>query len=557
MTFTRSTRLRRHAYFLVGCLVLIAVVAAGCQGSGPSDTAEGGQSSSNSEPSDANPPGMGGRLVVGIPAESNGWNPYIDQWSDSGTLVGTSMIEPLAVQDNEGRAQPWLAEKWEPNSDFTEWTITVRDGVTFHDGSKLDAEAVKISLDESYLTGLYQYALGPLYDRVDVTGPMTVRVHLTLRWAQYPTSLANQWIMAPSMIEREDKGVTDPVGTGPFRFVNWDEGKSLVVKRFDDYWRKDSRGQQLPYLDAIEFRPIIHDDVRADALRSHEIDLALSAGGDIATRLAEDFDVIKDYTGQRTYLMLNTAEGEGNKGNPFVNVHARRALAYATDRERIAEIVGPDVQVTTYGFRPDSPWAPDGPDGYVAYDPDTARREVERYKKATGASTFRFTVNALPAVEIQNVLQALRTMWQEVGIEAEIDTHESAKLTVLTALGQYHATWFRLYDFPDPDQMYFYLSSQNVHPVDELSLNFTRYSSDTLDANLAIVRESLDDRKRKAASDEIIRETNRQVINLWLYDTPASLVSRKEVRGLDGFVTHTFNNNLPKPWLAEAWLVRH
>jgi peptide/nickel transport system substrate-binding protein len=68
----------------------------------------------------------GGRLVVAVPADTNGYNPFIDQWSDSGTLVGGSFIETLAVQDNDGKAQPWLAEKWESNADFTQWTLTLR-----------------------------------------------------------------------------------------------------------------------------------------------------------------------------------------------------------------------------------------------------------------------------------------------------------------------------------------------------------------------------------------------------------------------------------------------
>jgi ABC-type transport system substrate-binding protein len=141
-----------------------------------------------------------------------------------------------------------------------------------------------------------------------------------------------------------------------------------------------------------------------------------------------------------------------------------------------------------------------------------------------------------------------------VGINAKIEANEAAKLTVLTALGQYHATWFRLYDFPDPDQMNFYLAASNIGKIGELSLNFTHYTSRRLEDNLKILRESTDQTARKTASDDIIRETNDQVLNLWLYDTPESLVARRDVQGLEGFRTHAFANNLPKPWLAEAWL---
>ena len=491
-----------------------------------------------------------------MPAESNGWNPFIDQWSDSGTMVGSSFIEPLAVQDNDGRPQPWLAERWEPNADSTTWDITVRPGVVFHDGTPLDAGVVKKSLDASFQSGLYQVALGPLYDRVEVIGPLTVRVHLKLRWAQYPTSLVHEWILAPAMLDRRDGGVLNPIGTGPFVFERWVQGKSVAVRRFDRYWRRDERGEQLPYLDGIEFRSIVDDGAREEGLRDRDIDVALSPASDIAVNLAGEFDVIKDYTGQRTYVMLNTAEGTENRGNPFRNVHARRALAYATDRQQIAQRVGQGVQMTPYGYRPDSVWAPDGADGTLPYDPEKAKAEIEIYKRETRSSKLSFTFTAIIAEEIQAITLALKEQWAKVGITATIDSIEPVKLPILAALGQYQAMWFRLHDFPDPDQMNFYYSSSTVAPVGKLSLNFTRYTSPRLDGNLRVIRESVDQQRRKVANDDLIRETNEQVVNLWLYDTPESLVASRHVKGLDKFRTHAFCNPLPKPWLSEAWLDR-
>src|SRR3954462_14003190 len=163
---------RRRRRVLCGAIVAVGLLGAGC-GATPDSSASENTPMLAQERKVAKP---GGRLIVAIPAETNGWNPFIDQWTDSGTLVGTSMIEPLAVQDNDGRGQPWLAEKWEPRADFKEWTIGLRPGVFFHDGTPMDAPAVKKSLDASFLSGLYQVALGPLYDHVEVVDPLTVRV---------------------------------------------------------------------------------------------------------------------------------------------------------------------------------------------------------------------------------------------------------------------------------------------------------------------------------------------------------------------------------------------
>src|SRR3954452_23503747 len=125
MTAHANARVRAGAVVLAGALLTLT---AGC-----------GLMSSNAttvEPTTTIidvPPHDGGHLVVAVPAESNGWNPIINQWADSGALVGASMIEPLAIQDDTGRPVPWLAESWQPNADFTEWTVTVRPNVYFHD----------------------------------------------------------------------------------------------------------------------------------------------------------------------------------------------------------------------------------------------------------------------------------------------------------------------------------------------------------------------------------------------------------------------------------------
>jgi peptide/nickel transport system substrate-binding protein len=542
---------RRGAWGVVVLAILAAATGCGLISSG-SDASGGNEIVATKENRDTEPPPVhGGRLVVAVPAESNGWNPFMNQWGDAPTLIGTMMIEPLAIQNNDGAPQPWLAEKWEPNSDFTEWDIALRPGITFHDGSPFNAAAAKRSLDKLHQSGLYSLQYAPLYEQVEVTGEMTVRVHLKVRWAQYPTSLAYAWMLAPAMLDRTDEGTTNPIGTGPFRFQSWTQFKSLSAIRYDGYWRKDRHGQQLPYLDEIEFRLINDDVARNEALKSGAIDMALSSGSDIAERLADDFQIIKDYSSQRTHIILNTEEAQENEGNPFTSIHARRAVAYATDRERIAASIGPGVQVTTHGFRPDSPWAP-ARDGYVDYDPAMARKELNLYKKATGADALRFTLNASGSSDMAPAVETFKKNLAEVGIEVTINTVEPPQSGLLVASGTFEAGLVRMHDLPDPDQMNFFYSSETYGPIGDLSLNLPRYRSKTLDANLGILRESTDPEMRKAASDDVIRESNEAVTNIWLYDTPGSIVASRRVRGLDNFRTYAFINPLPKPWLAEA-----
>jgi ABC-type transport system substrate-binding protein len=84
----------------------------------------------------------GGALVVGIYQETSGWNPTYDRWAQMGALVGSAILEPLAALDGNGVAQPWLATSWESNPGFTSWTIKLREGVVFQDGTAFDADSV-------------------------------------------------------------------------------------------------------------------------------------------------------------------------------------------------------------------------------------------------------------------------------------------------------------------------------------------------------------------------------------------------------------------------------
>src|SRR4051812_12377420 len=146
-------------------VVVLAAALAGCSGtlqgqrSEASPTPGPGTAPTSTTPTGSplepdEPARPGGKLVVAVPADVNGWNPNIDQWTDGGTMMGPSMLETLATTNADGDAEPLLAESWVPNVDHTEWAITVRDGVRFHNGQVLDARAVKRSLDAYALTGL-------------------------------------------------------------------------------------------------------------------------------------------------------------------------------------------------------------------------------------------------------------------------------------------------------------------------------------------------------------------------------------------------------------------
>jgi peptide/nickel transport system substrate-binding protein len=543
----------------------LALLAGACgTGSGDGASSDVPPGSIPNELEAAETPVPGGKLVVAVPAETNGWNPVINQWADAGAMVGSSIIEPLAVLDKEGNAEMWLADSITPaNADFTQWDITVKPDIEFHNGEKLTAELVQENLVATYTSGLTQIAMKPMYESVEVTGPLSVRVNLQKSWAQYPQAMASGggWMLASEQLNHKndqgevDGGVLAPIGTGPFKFQEWKQNDSFKATKFDKYWRKAEDGSQLPYLDEIEFRPIVDDGAKEQALATGDVDVIYTTSAAIASQMSDEFEVIRDYNSERTFVMLNTAVGDLNEGNPFTNVHARKAIAYATDRAYIADQVGTGVQITTQGYRPDSQWHIDeGNEGYYPFDVAKAKEEIELYKQDTGADSLSFTLSGLPSIEDSRLMQILQQQWSDAGINARIDQIDQVKYISTIALGGFQAAWFRWYGNPDPDANYVYNAAETAAGVGGVNINFTQYTSPEMQENLLIGRSTTDFDTRKVANDKVIKEINEQALNIWLFDTPYALIASPQVRGLNDFRTRPFGNFLPKPYWGDVWI---
>jgi peptide/nickel transport system substrate-binding protein len=370
----------------------------------------------------------------------------------------------------------------------------LKPGIVFHDDEVLDSAVLKRNIDNKYAPGsLTAISSAAYFDHTEITGPLSVRVVLRKSWSQFSNTFSGTYMMAPKMLDRDDRGTIHPIGTGPFMFQSWEQGRSLVVTRFPKYWRKDAAGRQLPYLDSIEFRPIIDDQTQAKALQATDVDLALTTSATVAKDLDGSFTVLRDYTSERTFVMLNAADDSPNGPNPFANIHARKALAYATDRETIAASIGDQVESTTQGYRPDSRWGlPNEQTGYYSFDLDKAKAEVEAYKKDTGRPSLAFTLTGIPDLGVSQSMQQLQEEWKQAGIDVTLDTLDQVKYITVVALGEYQAAWWRYYGYPNPDSNVAVNSSASSKPWGQLSVNFSHYHSDQLDQNLDVGRNTDD-----------------------------------------------------------------
>jgi len=538
-------------------VALVAVTAFGLTACGSSSDGEGATTSSTEAPatgSTLEPEGVaedGGNLVIGITAESQGWNPAINQWADAGNFVGSSFLEPLMTFKADGTTEPFLAESVtpEPGSEFTVWTIKLRPGITFHDGTPLDAEAAAKCLEFTYLdpSSLTRLANGDYISSVEVVDDLTVKVTTSIGWSGFPGSLAAPagYMMAPAMLDSADKGAKEPIGTGPFRFESWSPDEKLQVVRYDDYWGEPA------HLDGIEFQVVKAANARNSLLETGTLDAMTTFQADDIDRLSADYEVIRDFNSEKTYVMLNAGTP------PFDNANARKALAHATNREALVERLGPDVVLSDSPTVGGTTWeVPDDEAGYVDFDTEAARADVAAYLAETGESTLEFSLAGVATLDEQELLTVLQSQWADVGIKANIESFDQTAYVAQMVTGGYQAAYWRSYSYLDPDINNTFWHSDNIAPMGQLSLNFSRWSTPLIDDALTAARLTDNVPARQKVYSEVVKLRNEAAIDIWLFNSPVALIANDDVKGLNRFRTQPFANYLPKPWWNEVWLQR-
>jgi peptide/nickel transport system substrate-binding protein len=567
----------RHSSIVAVAVITVVLLVAGACSKSSSNNATDANAVQAQDAAIQNEgtPQQGGTVVMAVTGETNGWNPALAQWADAGNFVGSSFLEPLFVYNSAGDLVPWLAESASADDEFAQsWTIHLRKGVMFQDGTEMTAPALKQSIEMGVFEGLSSIALGKLLKEVVVVDDYTIDVRLNVRWAQFLNVLAGPtgYVMAPSMMNSPDKGVSNPVGTGAYRFESWTPDKSVKVKKFDGYWGGPCAlpapgddvvklcqeagvplGQKNgPFLDAMEFRPIPDALQRANALQSGDLNLIMSTRAADVANLKSNYQVVTDYTSERTLVMLNTRTA------PFNNIHARRALALGTDRAAITNTVanGEQLGMDTSPFAESSKWGGLAPDqtGYPAYDPEAAKAELEQYKVDTGATSLSFTLSGLANTDDISLLQNLQQQWRQIGVDAKIDTIEQTAYIGKLVGADFQAAFFRWYAFPDPDSSYYFWSKEQADPNSAVQLNFTGYWSQTTENAVTWGRTASSFEARQPGYEALAKDRNAAAVDLWLFNTPYSLIGENNLRGLNWFRTIGFGNYLPKPWIEGLWI---
>lgn len=513
-----------------------------------------GEGAADPAPTEAPPPAemepqYGGTLVMGLEAETtNGLNPVNAQAAVSGHILFRALYDTLTLEGSNGEAVPNLLESFSSNDDFTEWTLTLRPGIAFHDGTPADSAALKRHFEEQANGTLTGIVIGDWdLQEIQIVDDLTVKLVLGGPFAPLPIYLTSHlgYFGAPSMHDLGPEGAArNPIGTGPFMLEEWIPNEVTRMVRNPDYWRTDAEGRQLPYLDGLEFRPNPDTDSRYAALRSGDLDASSVNTGLRIDDYNEQFKTFwqeEEYS-ETTYLLLN------NSRPPYDNEEFRRALAQCTDRQTFNTIRWDGQAPATGPFSPGTPGHLEDA-GFPAYDPDAGSATIARL----GISSVEIgTTN--DSANLLNT-ELIAAMWGDCGLDVSITQVDQAELITNAVFGLFTAFLWRQHEGYDVAVERVWWHSKFSQGI---ALNFGRINNPAIDAALNESLTTTDLDRRRELAEEINRAFGEGVHYIWFYDSNWLVATHDHVYGIDNLtlpdgVEHVkvFSGRV---FLTEAWI---
>ena len=388
---------------------------------------------STSGASVADTPKRGGNITVGIFDSFPGFC-MADNLANSSLMAGRTIYETWVEQRADGKIVPYLLKSFESSGDYKTWSLVLRDGIKFHDGTPLDGTALQLNLEAGrgtlYLNSLIgrtpkspssgtSAGFNANITEVVKTGAMSVTVKLYNADATFPETLyASGRAFARSVGQITGSTCsTVPVGTGAFKYVSH-KLTELVVAKNDNYWRKDAKGGALPYLDGITFTFLPDAQPRVSGVKSGTFAASMFS---IAGEAKQMVDLAKN----KKLTTIRSEEGWygshwlNHKIAPFSSKNARLAYSHALDRVKWNK-----VRVKGLGTVPDSIVGKANimynPKGYAGYDLKKAKEYVAAYKAETGKDMeFSFPYISASADSTANA-QLVKEMCEAAGIKVNL-----------------------------------------------------------------------------------------------------------------------------------------
>jgi peptide/nickel transport system substrate-binding protein len=519
-------------------LLAISMFLVGCSSKTNDDASDGKDSGKDSGSTKDT-------LVYGRGGDSTSLDPITTTEGETFKVTENIFETLLQYGDQDTTINPGLAEEWEASPDGLTYTFKLRKGVKFHDGTDFNAEAVVFNFERwmngnadkfPYYTmfGGYKGEEGHVIKEVKAIDENTVQFVLTRPQAPFLKNIAMSpfGIASPAAIEKwGDDFRSNPVGTGPFKFVEWKQNDTITLEKNTDYWEKG-----FPKLNKVIFRVIPENTARLNALAIGEIDVmdGLNNSDEATVKADDKLQVIERPSMNVGYIGLTTTR------KPFDNKLVRQAINYAIDKKAIIDaFYGGKALAAVNPMPPSIEGYNDAIEPYP-YDLEKAKALL---KEAGMEKGFEMDLWAMPVArpympEAQKVAEVIQDSLSKIGVKANIQSVDWATYLDKAAKGEFDAFmlgWTG--DNGDPDNfLYTLLDKDSIG-----SNNYSQYSSDPLHEVLINAQTETDQAKRNELYKEAQKIIHEDAPWVPLVHSTPLLAAAKDVA-----------NYLPHPTGSEA-----
>lgn len=440
-------------------------------------------------------------VVVGISQDLDSLDPQNAEYAGTREVL-FNLFEGLVKATSDGNIEPAVAESYEVAEDASSISFKIREGITFHDGSAVTAEDIKYSL-ERYAQIQGEESAFADFSELEIVNDQTVNVVLSK-----PNSEFIYELTCPILPEANDADInTNPIGTGPFKFVSFKPGESLVVEKYEDYWKDGC-----PYLDEVTFKVVTDTDSAINQLNAGTLDIYQYLTFDQAATLNQNFNILEGSVNYVQGMFLNNAVA------PFDDVRVRQALYYAVDRDLINEFLfGGKAHIIGTNMIPAAEFY------YNADTETTYTRDLDKARELLNEAGypdgFEFTItvpnNYAPH---EGTAQIIAESLAEIGVKANINLVEfNTWYSDAYVDRKYEATVVAVDGRLAPNSWF----SKNLSTA---SNNFTNYSNPEFDELYNKAMEAIDLDEKAGYYKEMQQLLADDAASIYVQD-PANLVA--------------------------------
>ena len=426
-----------------------------------------------------------------------------------GRVVFAALCDKLLDIDEKLNIIPQLATSYEWSADNKTLTLKLRQGVTFHDGEKFDAAAVKFNIERhKTMPGSNRRGeLAPVAT-VDVVDPATVRINLSAPFSPLLAQLADRagMMVSPKAAQAAgDKFGISPVCSGPFKFVERVAQDRMVFERYQNYWNKGAI-----HFDKVIYTPIPDATVRLANLKSGQLDFIERVASSDMEKLLVDKKLKTSRITEIGYqgVTINIAKSEQAKKNPLGrDARVREAFELSLDRQGLVQVVM-DNEATV-----GNQWVSPG-NSYYAKSVPLPKRDIAKAKallKEAGVTNPSFTLVTPTTSDATRLALVIQAMSREAGFDVKIQAAEFATSLNMADKGDFEAYVLAWSGRADPDGNLF-----SFHGCKQ-PLNYSGYCSAETDALLNQSRALRDPAERKKVFEKVAAQVMKERPIIYLY----------------------------------------